>query len=154
MAVRLSLVIRLMKRNHCDLVLVIPIRNIESRIPTRVKMKLRRFEDRKWHNFGAFLLNGSWRESTLNRGILADRGHANNFSIELTVPGSEIEYFRATYDAQYFVPVGPLTFRFRNEFGYGDGLGDTEKLPFFEHFLAGGFGSVRGFESNTLGPRT
>ena len=99
-------------------------------------------------------MNGSWRESTLNRGILADRGHANNFSIELTVPGSEIEYFRATYDAQYFVPVGPLTFRFRNEFGYGDGLGDTEKLPFFEHFLAGGFGSVRGFESNTLGPRT
>src|SRR5690606_21128489 len=31
--------------------------------------------------------------------------------------------------------------------------GDMEDLPFFEHFYAGGFGSVRGFERNTLGPR-
>jgi outer membrane protein insertion porin family len=29
-----------------------------------------------------------------------------------------------------------------------------EELPFFEHFYAGGFGSVRGFERNTLGPRS
>ncbi len=112
------------------------------------------FVDKYGDNFGVFLLNGSWRESTLNRGILADRGHSNNISLEVTVPGSEIEYFRATFDTQYFVPVGPLTFRFRGEVGYGDGLGDTDELPFFEHFLAGGFGSVRGFESNTLGPRS
>ena len=128
--------------------------NTELEVGPNAVDEVKAFEIENGDNFGAFLLNGSWRESTLNRAILADRGHANNFSIELTVPGSEIEYFRATYDAQYFVPVGPLTFRFRNEFGYGDGLGDTEKLPFFEHFLAGGFGSVRGFESNTLGPRT
>ena len=112
------------------------------------------FVDKYGDNFGVFLLNGSWRESTLNRGILADRGHSNNISLEVTVPGSEIEYFRATFDTQYFVPVGPLTLRFRGEVGYGDGLGDTDELPFFEHFLAGGFGSVRGFESNTLGPRS
>lgn len=112
------------------------------------------FENENGNDFGAFLLNGSWRESTLNRGILADRGHSNSLSIEVTVPGSEIEYFKASYDGQYFVPVGPLTFRFRNEIGFGDGIGDTNQLPFFEHFLAGGFGSVRGFESNTLGPRS
>jgi len=112
------------------------------------------FVDKYGNDFGVFLLNGSWRESTLNRGILADRGHSNNISLEATIPGSDIEYFRATFDTQYYVPVGPLTFRFRGELGYGDGLGDTQELPFFEHFLAGGFGSVRGFESNTLGPRS
>jgi outer membrane protein insertion porin family len=46
------------------------------------------------------------------------------------------------------------TLRLRTEFGYGDGYGDTTELPFYEHFFAGGFGSVRGYESNTLGPRS
>ena len=27
-------------------------------------------------------------------------------------------------------------------------------MPFYEHFFAGGFGSIRGFENSTLGPRT
>lgn len=112
------------------------------------------FVDLNGDSFGVFLLNGSWRESTLNRGILATRGHSNSISLELSVPGSEIEYYRVTYNGQYFVPLGPFTIRFRNELGYGDGYGDTSELPFFEHFLAGGFGSVRGFESNTLGPRS
>ena len=112
------------------------------------------FVDRNGDNFGVFLLNASWRESTLNRGILANRGHSNNLSFELSVPGSEVEYYRVSFDSQYFVPAGPFTLRFRNEVGYGDGFGNTSELPFFEHYLAGGFGSVRGFESNTLGPRS
>ena len=27
-------------------------------------------------------------------------------------------------------------------------------MPFYEHFYAGGFGSIRGFETSTLGPRS
>ena len=42
----------------------------------------------------------------------------------------------------------------RGELGYGGGYGSTTELPFYEHFFAGGFGSVRGFENNTLGPRS
>ena len=40
----------------------------------------------------------------------------------------------------------------RTEIGYGDGYGDTEELPFFRNFRAGGVGSVRGYSSNSLGP--
>jgi outer membrane protein insertion porin family len=37
---------------------------------------------------------------------------------------------------------------------WGDSYGDTEQLPFFEHYFAGGINSVRGYENNTLGLRT
>ena len=44
--------------------------------------------------------------------------------------------------------------RLRTELGFGDGYGNTELIPFFEHFYSGGFGSVRGWRISTLGPRT
>jgi len=36
--------------------------------------------------------------------------------------------------------------------GYGDGYADVDALPFYKHFYAGGFGSVRGYDDQTLGP--
>ena len=41
--------------------------------------------------------------------------------------------------------------------GYGGGYGNTTGLPFFQNFFAGGLsanGIVRGFEENSLGPRS
>ena len=40
----------------------------------------------------------------------------------------------------------------RGDLGYGDGYGG-KPLPFFKAFYAGGVGSVRGYESSSLGPR-
>ena len=53
----------------------------------------------------------------------------------------------------YFPIAKDLTLRLHGDIGYGDGYGDTEELPFFENYFAGGTGSVRGFKNNTLGPR-
>ncbi len=113
------------------------------------------FVDLNGDEFGVVTFTGSWRESTLNRGIFATRGHSNDVSLEVTAPGSEIEYYKLTYRTQWYFPVTRRsTLRFRAELGYGDGFGGLDALPFFEHFFAGGIGSVRGFESNTLGPRS
>ena len=112
------------------------------------------FVDQQGDSFGSFLLNASWRESTLNRGILANRGHSNRISIEATAPGGDVEYFKLSYEGQIFFPLGQFTLRLNGELGYGTGYGNTDELPFFENYLAGGFGSVRGYESNSLGPRS
>ena len=75
--------------------------------------------------------------------------------MEVAVPGSDLQFYKLFYNGQMYFPLADRwTVRVRSEVGYGDGYGDTEALPFYEHFFAGGFGSVRGFESNSLGPRS
>jgi outer membrane protein insertion porin family len=44
--------------------------------------------------------------------------------------------------------------RLRANLGYGEAYGGTENFPFYKHFFGGGMGSVRGYESNSLGPRS
>lgn len=116
------------------------------------------FLDENGDNYLNWTITSSWTQSTLNRGRMATRGASQNVSFEVAVPGSDLEFYKLTYRGEIFYPVPFLsqawTLHFRGELGYGDGYGDTSELPFYEHFFAGGFGSVRGFESNTLGPRS
>ena len=113
------------------------------------------FLDVHGNQFDNFSLNASWRESVLNRGRLATRGYSQSVYGEVTVPASDLEYWKLNYRAQYFQPLTrKLTLRLRTQLGYGDGYGDTDRLPFYEHFFVGGFGSVRGYKRNTVGPRS
>lgn len=96
-----------------------------------------------------------WSESTLNRGVLANRGHSQSLVLESTVPGSDLSFFKIDYRGQLFTPINDkYTLRFHTELGFGDSYGSTSELPFYEHYFAGGFNSVRGFEDSSLGPRS
>ena len=116
------------------------------------------FLDANGNSFLNYTVTGSWSQSTLNRGRMATRGAAQTVALEVSVPVSDLEFYKLTYNAEIYFPVPLLppswTLRLRTELGYGDGLGDQDGLPFYENFFAGGFGSVRGFQSNTLGPRS
>lgn len=102
-----------------------------------------------------YTATGSWLQSTLNRGQLATRGSSQSVSLEVSVPLSDLEFYKLTYRGEIYFPIyNEFTLHLRTELGYGGGYGDTTELPFYEHFFAGGFGSVRGFEPNTLGPRS
>ncbi|MCA0900636.1 outer membrane protein assembly factor BamA [Microbulbifer agarilyticus] len=113
------------------------------------------FVDLYGDEFDTWSVTGSYARSTLNRGILATRGASQRASVEIALPGGDLEYYKFIYTGQYFRPLTKnLTLRLRTRLGYADGYGDLEELPFFENFYGGGFGSVRGFERNTLGPRS
>lgn len=100
-------------------------------------------------------ITSSWSQSTLNRGRFATRGASNSVSLEVSMPASDLEFYKLVYRGEYYYPIAPAwTLKFRSELGYGDGYGDTSELPFYQNFFAGGFGSVRGYESNTLGPQS
>ncbi|MCG3168730.1 MAG: Outer membrane protein assembly factor BamA [Pseudomonadales bacterium] len=113
------------------------------------------FLDIHGDSFDNFLVTGSWSQSALNRGQLATRGYSQSLSLQLATPGSDLEYYKLMYNGQIFIPLWrDFTLRLRTDLGYGDGWGDTSELPFYEHFFSGGFRSVRGFKSNTLGPQS
>ncbi len=113
------------------------------------------FLDIYGNRFKNFSITSTWSQSTLNRGQLATLGSSQSVSLEVAVPGSDLEYFKLIYSGQIFRPLtDTLTLRLKTQLGVGDGLGSTNVLPFYEHFFAGGFGSVRGFRRNTLGPRS
>jgi outer membrane protein insertion porin family len=113
------------------------------------------FLDENGDEYLNFTITSSWSQSTLNRGRMATRGYSQSVALEVAVPGSDLEFYKLTYRGEIYFPFTEnWTLRLRTELGYGDGYGDTTELPFYEHFFSGGFGSVRGFESNTLGPRS
>lgn len=99
-------------------------------------------------SFLTYNLNLGWSYNTLNRPMFPTSGVAHRVNAEVAVPGSKVEYQKIVYDAQAFLPL-PKDFVLR---GYGK-LGYGNDLPFFKNFFAGGFGSVRGYENSTLGPR-
>ncbi len=95
-----------------------------------------------------------WGTDTRNRAVFATRGGSKRLSGVITVPGSDLEFYKISYNQKKYIPISSHTTLYLNgDFGYGDSYGDAESLPFFENYYAGGKGSVRGFNDNTLGPR-
>lgn len=113
------------------------------------------FLEAEGDNYLNFKASVGWSESTLNRGVLANRGHSQSLVFESTVPGSDLSFFKLDYRGQLFQPLSErYTLRLHTELGYGDSYGSTSDMPFYEHYYAGGFNSVRGFEDSSLGPRS
>ncbi|WP_343581154.1 outer membrane protein assembly factor BamA [Acinetobacter sp.] len=108
------------------------------------------------YNFGdqfegtylTYNLNLGWSYNTLNRPIFPTSGMSHRVGLEIGLPGSDVDYQKMTYDAQAFKSLG-AGFVLR---GYGK-LGYGNDLPFYKNFYAGGYGSVRGYDNSTLGPK-
>ena len=90
-------------------------------------------------------------KDTRNRRIFASSGHLNSIGFELH--GGDLDFYKVRYRHQTAYALTDIfTFNFKGRIGYGDGYGDSEDLPIYEKFTAGGVRSVRGYEFNSLGP--
>ncbi len=113
------------------------------------------FLEKEGDNYVNFKASAGWSESTLNRGVMPTRGASQSLVFESTLPGSDLSFYKVDYNGQLFKALtDDYTLRFHTQLGYGDGFGSTSKMPFYEHYYAGGFSSVRGFKDNTLGARS
>jgi outer membrane protein insertion porin family len=117
------------------------------------------FVDKFGDVFDNFNITGNWFRNTLNRGQLATDGSLHQIGMEVTLPGSDLEYARINYSSQVYWPISrnrEWVIGWRVNLGYGFGYGKTGELPFFSNFFAGGLssggGQLRGYEENSLGP--
>ncbi|MCY3542207.1 MAG: outer membrane protein assembly factor BamA [Gammaproteobacteria bacterium] len=116
------------------------------------------FVDEAGAKFLNYKIEGLWSNNLLNHTLFATRGHRQEVALELSLPGSDLQFTRATFRGDWYFPYRNRSvdwaWHLRTNIGVGAAYGDTERFPFFEHFYGGGFGSVRGFERYTLGPRS
>ncbi len=102
---------------------------------------------------GNLYVTVGWARDGRDSLIYPTKGNFQRASLEVGLPGGDLEYYKANYQYQRYFPLTRnLTLMFNGEAGKGDGYGN-KPLPFFKNFFAGGVNSVRGFRSYTIGPK-
>ncbi len=105
--------------------------------------------------FTLYKAEARWARDSRNRFFNPTAGSYHSIGIEAALPSSTAEFYKISLKENVLFPLNDtFTLSLKAELGYGDGYGDTNGLPFFEHFFTGGVNSVRGYDDNTLGPKS
>ena len=113
------------------------------------------FVNRFGDNTNSYIVSGGWSRDTRDDILYPSKGRLQSALLEVGLPVGDLPYYKATYVHQWFTPVPYVTdliLMLRGEIGYADGY-SGKPLPFYKAFYAGGTGSVRGYETASLGPR-
>jgi outer membrane protein insertion porin family len=94
-----------------------------------------------------------WGRDTRDSAIYTTEGTVQHAYMEVALPVMDMRYYKLNYDHQWFYPLFTnWTLMTNGMAGVGGGYGGKQ-MPFFKNFYAGGTGSVRGYQANSLGPR-
>ncbi|MFQ5609572.1 MAG: outer membrane protein assembly factor BamA, partial [Woeseiaceae bacterium] len=104
--------------------------------------------------FNTLNLIAGWVYDTRNRSLFASRGSRHRLLLNATIPGSDIEFYTATYSYTKYQPMTRFfTLMLNADLRYGGTFGDTTAVPPYRNYFGGGPNTVRGFRENSLGPR-
>jgi len=127
---------------------------IDLKVGNSPSLDVIKFIYKNGNEFDNFSLTASFSHDTRNRTVFATRGSAQTIASNITIPGSDLEYYKLNYETKFFFAMTQnLTLLLHSDVAYGDGYGDTDELPFFERYFAGGLRTVRAYNTNSLGPR-
>ena len=94
-----------------------------------------------------------WSRDNRDSALYTTEGTVQRAYIEVALPVMDMRYYKLNYEHQWFYPVSEdLTFMANALAGVAAGY-SNKQVPFFKNFYGGGVGSVRGYETNSLGPR-
>jgi outer membrane protein insertion porin family len=94
-----------------------------------------------------------WARDTRDSVIYPTKGSTQRVNVEMSLPPGSLRYYKASYQHQRYFPLfWDFVLMLNGDVGYGDGYND-KPLPFYKNYFAGGIGSVRGFQTSSLGER-
>lgn len=122
--------------------------SVDTNSPLRYQDYVTRFGDQ----INTLQASFGWSKDGRDSFIYPTKGIYQRASFEVTGPGSTSTYYRSVYQYQRFFALPKrMSIMLNGEISGAKAYGDKE-LPFFKNFYAGGIGSVRGFDTNSLGP--
>ncbi len=115
------------------------------------------FVARHGHDFRQLELTTGFSHDTRNSYYFPTTGNEQSVYLNVFAPlgARALKYYKATYDGVWYQPIiGKFVGMAHGGLGYGNSFnGGATNFPFFSNYYAGGFGSVRGYTANTLGPK-
>jgi len=118
-----------------------------------------------------------WNHDTRNDYWAPTRGGLISASTDVALPGSTVQYWKLATELNHYWPIGKgFVLYLDGQLGYGQTYGNNgisnadfaalkaattdhplvdmrQGFPFYQNFYSGGVSDVRGFQTNTLGPR-
>ena len=107
-------------------------------------------------SFHSYVAEAGWSRDTRNRAIFPTRGGLLSLRSDTALPVGEDAhtFYKLRLSKTHYFPLTQnLTFMLEGEGAYADTYGDSNLLSPSERYFAGGIGTVRGFRTNSLGPR-
>ncbi|MFZ2843402.1 outer membrane protein assembly factor BamA [Psychrobacter sp.] len=99
------------------------------------------------NEYQSYNLLFGWDYSTIDRPVFPNKGMSH--TVDATIGLGDASYQKLVYRGSIYQPIyKDWVARGYTKLGYGN------NLPFYENFYAGGYGSVRGYEASTLGPKS
>ncbi|MFT4067726.1 outer membrane protein assembly factor BamA [Paraburkholderia sp.] len=97
-------------------------------------------------------LTTGWARDNRDSALVPSRGYYLQANGEVGTPAGATEYYKTDVQAQYFYSFARgFILGLNLQGGYGNGFAG-KAYPIFKNYYAGGIGSVRGYESGSLGP--
>lgn len=127
----------------------------EVEMSTTPSDEVEKFVDDFGRAFHNVHLDAGWTYNGLNRAVFPTKGFRQSIgsSVFLPADSQSIGYYKLAYNNVVFQPVTEHNIlTAKASVGFGDSFLKASELPFFANYYAGGPGSVRGYEGNTLGP--
>lgn len=95
----------------------------------------------------------AWARDRRDSAIFPTTGTFQRVFTEVAAPGFDLKYYKLGYQLTWYYPITRDVIGMLNGLiGYGGGY-SGQALPFFKAYYAGGPGTVRGYDTASLGPR-